>query len=175
VAKPRGILSKVFVVHGTKKFLDRVPASTAAVPELSTTALGNWYATVLFWRPQAALFVNELTLFPVVTAFAPAATVIDRFPPAAAMVFEALELNKSFIESEVAEMAEYRLTSTASRSVVGSMYEFVHLGRVFSGPNDTYDPVALSLRLAEVPCGPLYGRHVSPDRELTAFVVQRSG
>lgn len=27
----------------------------------------------------------------------------------------------------------------------------------------------LSLRLARTPCGPLFGRHVSPDRELIAL------
>lgn len=33
-----------------------------AEPSKSTTALGAWYATVLFWKPNVALFVNEATL-----------------------------------------------------------------------------------------------------------------
>jgi hypothetical protein len=45
----------------TKKFLDRVGRPTASPGDPSTTALGSWYATVLPWRPQVALFVNEMT------------------------------------------------------------------------------------------------------------------
>jgi hypothetical protein len=52
-----------------------------------------------------------------------------------------------------------------------SLSEFVYLGKVFGGSNDAYDPVALSVRLANVHCGPLYRSHVSPDDELRAFVA----
>jgi len=160
----------VFIVHGTKKFLDRVSAQGVGADQ-PTTALGNWYATVVFWRPQAALLVNERTLMPVIVPLAPVATVMQRFPAHAAAVFEALGLPDSFINSEIAEMSEYRLTKTQSRSVLGSLNEFVYLGKVFEGSNDAYDPLALSLRLANVPCGPLYRSHVSPDHELRAFVA----
>jgi hypothetical protein len=70
----------VFVVHGTRKFVDRVgkPAATAAD---STTALGAWYATALMWKPQPALFVNERTLLPVLLPLAPAKNVVERFRP----------------------------------------------------------------------------------------------
>jgi hypothetical protein len=44
----------MFVVHRTKKFLDRV--NGAAPPALdvqpATNILGAWHATVLFWRPR---------------------------------------------------------------------------------------------------------------------------
>ncbi len=33
--------------------------------EQSTTLMGQWYATAMFWKPQVALFVNEPTLLPV--------------------------------------------------------------------------------------------------------------
>jgi hypothetical protein len=81
------ILGIVFVVHGTRKFLDRVGRPTAGNDERSTTALGAWYATVLFWK--VALFVNETTLVPVLMSFAPAVTVVDRFPDALDTVREA--------------------------------------------------------------------------------------
>ena len=35
------------------------------------------------------------------------------------------------------------------------------------------DLVALALRLAHTPCGPLNKRHISPDRELAALLSQR--
>jgi hypothetical protein len=77
----------VFVVHGTQRFLDRVggAAPNPALPS-STTQLGAWYATLARWRPNVALFVNELTLVPVFLPAAPAKTLLARFPDALAEV-----------------------------------------------------------------------------------------
>jgi len=79
-------LSTVYVVHGTRKFLERVGEPARTEVGDPTTVLGDWYATVLFWKPQVGLFVNESTLLPVLMPFAPVATVIDRFPVALATV-----------------------------------------------------------------------------------------
>jgi len=97
----------VFVVHGTKKFLDRVGASTDdATP--STTVLGAWYATILFWNPRAALFTNEATLFPVLLPFAPASTLRHRFPEALERILRSQGLDRTFIEHEISEMIVWR-------------------------------------------------------------------
>jgi len=163
----------VFVVHATKKLLDRLSEPTATADAQSTTALGDWYATVLFWKLQVALFVNESTLLPVLVPLAPAATVLHRFPGTVTTVLEAHAVSRTFIEHEAAEMAEHRLAKTRNRSVLGVMNEFAYLGRHYRLSNDVHNLVALSLRLAQTPCGPLYGRNVSPDRELAAFAAQR--
>ncbi len=160
----------MFVVHGTKKFLERAKRPVGD-PGDPTTALGNWYATVVFWKPQAAVFVNERTLMPIVVPLAPAASVTDRFPGHVSAVFTALGLDPSFIESEIAEMSDCRLAKTESRSLLGSMNEFVYIGKALSDDGHSYDPMDLSLELAKVPCGPLYGSHVTPDDELRAFVA----
>lgn len=62
-------------------------------------------------------------------------------------------------------------TSTASRSIVGVMNEFTHLAGVWHSPTGTDDLDELSLRLAQVPCSPLYKSHISPDRELAALIA----
>ena len=162
----------MFVVHGTRKFLDRTGEPASAPVEQSTTAMGNWYATVLFWKPQVALFVNESTLLPVLMPLAPAATIIDRFPDALATVLEAHGVQRTFIEHEIAYMSDHRLTTTANRSVVGIMNEFTHLGRAYRSSNGADDLVALSLWLAQTPCGPLFGTHGSPARELAALTAE---
>jgi hypothetical protein len=36
---------------------------------------------------------------------------------------------------------------------------------------DHLDLMRLSMRLATTPCGPLFQRHVSPDRELAALIA----
>ena len=159
----------MFVVHPTKKLLDRLhqPLSTDGH---GTTALGDWYATALFWKPQVPLFVNEVTLPPVLVPLAPAATLLDRFPDALRGVLQAHEIPRSFIGAEIAEIGACQLAKTANRSVLGSMNEFAFMGRVQLDVEPDEGVVALSLSLAEVACGPLLKRHVTPGDELRAFV-----
>jgi hypothetical protein len=53
------------------------------------------------------------------------------------------------------------------------MNEFAHLADwrrdQISGPDDLR---WLSLELARSPCSPLYGQHISPDRELAATLTE---
>ncbi len=138
----------------------------------STTSLGSWYATVLFWRPQVPLFVNEATLLPVLVPLAPASSLLARFPTAVEAVFGRHGVIQSFIEAEIAQMAERRVATTKNRSVVGIMNEFTHLGEAFREKTASFDLEALSIHLSEVPCSPLYSRQISPDRELKATAAQ---
>jgi Domain of unknown function (DUF6933) len=161
----------VLVIRGTKKVLDRVGGVSATEVDRSTTRLGDWYVNVLFWKPQVALFVSGATLLPVLMPFAPAATLLDRFPPAVLAQLQAHEVPRSVTERELAEMEPRRLAKTASRSVLGVMNEFKYLADVYAKVDGETDLLALSMRLARTPCGPLYTRHVSPDRELAALVA----
>lgn len=161
----------MFSVHATTKLLDRVKqAVEASVPE-PTPALGNWYATMLFWRPQVALFVNERTLLPVLLSLAPAATLMGRFPEALRHVLEAHGVDRAFVRREIAAVGEGRYSKTSNRSVVGIMNEFTYLADAYRAQRGIDDPVTLALELSRTPCGPLYRRHVSPDRELHALVT----
>ena len=63
------------------------PAATACPPpppatsdDVSTTALGAWYATRLPWRRPTALLVDHTTLLPLLMPLAPAATLLTRVP-----------------------------------------------------------------------------------------------
>lgn len=162
----------MFIVHGTKKFRDRVQGHAPGTEEVSTTSLGSWYATVLFWRPHVALFVNELTLLPVLMPFAPSATLLDRFPPVLEGVLAAHGLERAFVERELAQMSEHRLTKTANRSLVGMLNEFSYLAGAWSDGSD--DLVSLSVRLAGVPCGPLHKGLGFPDLELKALAARHA-
>lgn len=158
----------MFTVHATKKLLDRVGRPGPAME--STTFLGPWYATALFWKPQVALFVNERTLLPVLMPLAPASTLLNRFPAHLAAVLSAHGAPPEIIDGELAQMSGHCLAKTANRSVVGVMNEFTYLADVHRSPTSAPDLLDLSQRLATTPCGPLYSRHVSPDRELAALL-----
>jgi hypothetical protein len=161
----------VFVVRGTKKLLDRVGKIDVADEQPSTTVLGDWYATVWFWRPQVAVFVNERTLIPVLLPMAPASTVVQRFVLGLPETFGDYGLDPRFVEAEIADMAGHRLAKTASRSVLGVMNEFKYMADGYLHRADDVELMELALWLAQTPCGPLYKSHLSPDRELRAVVA----
>jgi hypothetical protein len=160
----------MFVVRATKKLLSRLGPATLGAGEESATLLGDWHATALPWRPQVALFVNDRTLLPVLTPLAPARTLLRRFPDTLADVLATHRVPGAVSAAELDPMREHRLGPTANRSVVGSMTEFAFLAETYRRSAAAPDLLALSMRLATVPCGPLYRSHISPDRELTALL-----
>ena len=147
-------------------------APLARSVEVPSTALGNWYATALFWQPQVALFVNEETLLPVLVPLAPAKTVANRFPEHLEAVLNELGTDPQFVAAEVAATTGARWAKTASRSVVGIMNESSYLADADRAHERSEDLVSMAVRLAATPCSPLYKRHSFPDRELTALVAR---
>lgn len=157
-------------LYCTKKLLDRTKHPIGLVPPVQTTALGNWYATALFWKPQLALLVNEQTLLPVLMPLAPATSLAERFPSQLATVLAAHGVDQAFIAAELAQMTEARYAKTANRSVVGVMNQFAFQAEVYREYLETDALLMLSLRLAETPCSPLYKRAITPERELKTVV-----
>jgi hypothetical protein len=133
------------------RFALLIAARHATDADRSTTRLGDWYVDVLFWKPQVALFVSETTLLPVLVPFAPAATLLDRFPVALLACLQAHEVPRRFTDPELAAMQHRRLAKTASHSVLGVMNEFRFLGGIYFHEDGETDLLALSLRLAETP------------------------
>ena len=157
----------MYTLHCTKKLLDRVKVSPLTSSPPPTTALGNWYATGLFWKPQVALLVNERTLLPVLMPLAPASTLAARFPNELATILVRHGASQMFIANEVAAMSEVSMAKTSNRSVVGTMNEFAFLAEGYREDMDTLDLVALSMRLADTPCGAIkYDSPVRLVREL---------
>lgn len=164
----------MFVLHGTKKLLDRCGGpSPAQAP--STTTLGHWYATALFWRPQVALFVNELTRLPVFVRLAPAVTLMDRFATDLGRVLDTQGIDPRFVDAELTEMTEHRLATTTNRSVLGSMNEFTSHAGAYRADDPDLDLNTLSLVLSQTPCGPLRDRTGFPDLALRAVAERVLG
>ena len=163
----------MLVIHGTRKFLDRVRGPSATDADVTTSQLGSWYATVLFWKPQVALLVNETTLVPLFMPYSPAAKLLQRLPGAMATLLDVHRVPSPLIEDEVAQARECVLARTRNRSVVGVMTEFAHLAEVRRGSGKPDDLLALSVELARTPTSPLYKTYTSPDRALAAFVEGR--
>jgi hypothetical protein len=157
----------VLVVRGTKKLRDRVKSAHVVDGEESTTALGDWFANALFWRPQVALLVNSRTLLPVFMELAPAATLLDRAPAAIEAVLRRHGVDETFSAAERKAMSEVRIGPTNDRRVVGVMNEFAFHGEWLwkEGQRDLEE---LSFRMSSLIIGKL--DEGSPDRALAAFV-----
>ncbi|HVW50896.1 MAG TPA: hypothetical protein VHC91_10965 [Trinickia sp.] len=162
----------MFYLHCTQRLLKRLNPEVVEVGS-STTTLGNWYATVLPWKPQIAMLVNERTLVPVLMPLAPAANLAERFPGALADILAAHGVPDSFIESEVSQMHAMKYARTQNRSVVGIMTQFAYLAEAYRVGDKNDDLIPLSLRLAHTPCSPLYKGEVFPDRALKQLTGDR--
>jgi hypothetical protein len=160
----------VLIVRATKKPLGRIGPPSLGEGEQSTTLLGQWYATGVFWKPQVALFVNEATLLPVLMPPAPATTLPAGFPQQVARVLAAHGTLDTITVEELRQMREHCLAKTDNRSVVGIMNVFTHLAETYRGDVPAPDLPGLAMRLATTPCGPLYSKRISPDRELQALL-----
>lgn len=164
----------MFTVHATKKLRDRVKAETEPVIEDPSTVLGNWYATTVPGRPHRVLFVNERIRLSVLVPLAPGRTLLDRFPEHLGIVLSALGADADFVAEEVAGASDGRWAPTASRSMTGTMNEFIALLERRRRHRGEEDVVVLSTYLAGIPCTPLYDSHVYPERELAALVTTRT-
>lgn len=160
----------MLIVRATNKLLRRVGPPTLRDDERSTTLLGQWYATALFWGTQVALLVNETTLLPVLMPLAPAATFERRVGWAIAEVMAAHGALSPIVEEEKRRMQDCRIAKTANRSVVGVMNEFTFLAETYRPDHHQRDLLGIAKRLATTPCGPLYRKNISPDRELAALL-----
>ena len=159
----------MYQLHCTKKLLDRTKPELTAGGDC-TTQLGNWYATVLFWKPQVALLVNERTLLPVLMPLAPATTLAKRFPQHLAQVLGAHGVAQTFIEVELRQMQNVAYAKTANRSVVGVMNQFAYHATF---DHEYYEPqnlLALSLKLADTPCLATHKNSIWPRKALLELV-----
>lgn len=161
----------MYTLRCTGKLLKRIGPVTEATREPPTTVLGDWYGTLVYAPGmQLVLLTSERTLLPLVVQAREARTLAERFPLALARVLAALQVPPSAIEREVAAMASLRIGKTVSRQVLGTMNDFRRMMPSYGWPPSSF--AALSLHLAEAPCGPIGMR--SPDdltRELFAQSV----
>jgi hypothetical protein len=148
-------------VRCTQKLLRRLPLTED--PPASTTVLGDWYANVLFSRPQQlVLCVSERTLLPIVLPAKELQTLVPRLSLAVGEVLLRLGVSPTLVETEQHEMRSFAFGRTQNRRVLGSLNDFMFMlpHYVRGSPESTL--LEHSLHLARTPCTPI-GRR-SPDR-----------
>ena len=111
-------------IRCTQKLLRRVsPAASIAAP---TTRLGDWYANILFARPeQLVLCVSERSLLSVVVPARPAAALPMRLAQSLGEVLARLDVAPVHIANEQREMKSFAFGRTNNRRVLGTLNELM--------------------------------------------------
>ena len=148
-------------IRCTQKLLRRLRL-TEDTPA-STTVLGDWYANILFSRPQhLVLCVSERTLLPVVLPAKGIETLAQRLSVAVGEVLLQLGVSPGLIQRERDEMRNFTFGRTQNRRVLGSLNDFMFLLAHYSKARPDATLTEHALHLARTPCTPI--GHSSPDR-----------
>lgn len=146
----------------TEKLLSRLRAKPdPASPEPMTT-LGNWYATVLFWKPQLSLLLNKKTFLPVCV---PGTDDDARKSLSARVIARPFLLRcRQTLDQARGGSDGFLHAKTLNRSVVGRLNAFSFIARGLSRQIRPDGTARIVHTPGRYPCGPLNG--LSPRRVL---------
>lgn len=144
------------ILRCTKKLLTRLGRPADPSPEPSSTILGDWYADILFaHRRQLVLCVSENARLPIVLPARELRTLDKRLPVALGSLLSDLQVSQSAISRELAAMATFKVATTASRSILGTINDFAIAITWALAEDPDINLHQLSLHLKETPVGPL--------------------
>lgn len=158
-------------IRCTQKLLRRVQCS--ASQPTSTTLLGDWYASILFARPeQLILCVSERTLLPVVVTARDARSLGARLAHSLREILLRLGVPPLLVDAEQSQMSPVAFGPTQNRRVLGTSNEFLFQLSWHFHDRPSATLADASLWLARTPCKPI--NHDSPDR-LTVSLFAAAG
>lgn len=156
-------------IRCTQKLLRRVASGPSPPP--SDTLLGDWYANVLFARPeQLILCLSERTLLPVVVTARAASTFGERLAKALHAVLLNLGVRSQDADVEITRMSQVAYGPTRNRRILGTMNSFMFQLSWFLHEHPRASLQEASAWLGETPCSPI--KYDSPDR-LTIELLSR--
>jgi len=161
----------MFYLHCSKQLLARVSSGLSEPAGTGGNILGNWYAKVIFSKPQVALFVNERTLLPVLMPLAPASSLVERFPQYLFKVLLSQGVSESFMQQELNYLDEVVYCKSTNRSIIGILNMFTYHLESYQSIHYANDWYVLSMMMADTPCGPLYKSTITPGNALREFAL----
>jgi hypothetical protein len=142
----------MFTLRCTTRLRKRLGATeeTPSVP--ASRRLGDWYAHLLFTRPQAVLCVSDRTLVPVLLPARESRLLVPHLRDGVTQMLRALGVAEAAVAAEQEGMKDAVIGKTASRQVLGSLNDFAWMLHSYRGAGTLLE---VALRLGETPCGPL--------------------
>jgi hypothetical protein len=117
-----------------------------------TTLLGDWYANILFSRPEhLVLCLSEKTLLPVIVPAKDIKRLPQRVAEAVCQVLRAYGIPEAQVEAEAIEMQKGYLATTASRKVLGCLNDFMYHFELQYKEHPSLTLLEHAVRLAEMP------------------------
>ena len=147
---------KLYSLRCTKKLLKRIGAPPSGNVLAPTTVLGDWYANILFAKPQQlVLCISERTLLPVVLPAKQPAGLPERLRVELPRMLQLLGVSSQAIAEELEQMRQHQIEPTQSKSALGSLNDFMYHLSWGLKDHPGLSLLEHSLRLAEIPCKPL--------------------
>ena len=138
-------------IRCTQKLLMRWPL-TETQNAATTTVLGDWYANILFVRPQIVLFINERSLLGVPVLAAPIKDLYPRFVQQMAYLLSDIDVPVKKIIAEIAQMQEAQVAPTKSRAMLASLNDMRWNVELGINNKDFSALDKLMLGLAQITC-----------------------
>lgn len=147
----------------TSKLLKRINLHPESLAPVSTTALGNWYANILFFhRRQVLLFVSERSRLAVVTPAKETRLLANHLARHLSSLLGSLNAKPEWINAELHQMVDIHFSATKSRSVLGTMNDYKLQIEALLSESLEVSEIEIALHLSICPVGPLQYR--SPDK-----------
>lgn len=141
----------MFNLRATAKLLHRLKCAPAAAGE-ATTRLGDWYGNLFsVGRQQFAMFTSDRSLLTVVLPVKEIRPLPITLTDRLRWLLRELKVPTALINDELAQMHTSIITTTASRSVLGSMSDHTFAAKILLGESPPVSLTELHRRLAEVP------------------------
>jgi len=138
----------------TAKLLKRLKIEKPGDPPRPTNALGDWFANIIYTRQgHFVILVSERSLLPILTTARDLDNLVPRFLNDLAEVLRALKVPTAKIDREIEQMQPIYFGRTNSRSVLGSMNDYVQNFRFMLDLRPGNTLFDWSLHFAETPCG----------------------
>ena len=163
---------KLYSLRCTKKLLKRIGVEPNAEVSAPSTVLGDWYANILFSKPQhVVLCISERTLLPLVLPAKQPSGLPQRLRLALEEMLQVLGIPPGLVARELEEMQHQCFAPTLSKSALGSLNDLMYHLSWSLKERAGWSLLEHALHLSEIPCKPL--EYAFP-REATAARFQAS-
>jgi hypothetical protein len=140
----------------TGKLMKRMGIRDPGEPPPPENVFGDWFANILYTRQgHFVLLVSERSLLPVLTTARDLDNLVPRFMRQLDDVLSALSVRQELIDRELSRMEPLYFGRTNSRSVLGTMNDFVQMFKYMLPDGQDLTLLDWSLQLAKAPCGPI--------------------
>jgi hypothetical protein len=164
----------MFTFRCTQKLIKRLSLPVISNPPNPTTQLGDWYGNVLLIRhKQLMMFVSDRSLLPVIMPIRERQNLLINFQKRLSTLLIQLGIEEQLVSDELDQMDEFVIAPTTSKSVLGSMNDFILTTKTYFQMYDNIRLLDIELLLAETPIGPMDYR--SPNQVAPELLALGSG